>query len=519
MAVSWKKLSYSDHIHGNATTSGAGFLSTTDKSKLDGIASGATNYSHPTGDGNLHVPANGTTNSGKVLTAGASAGVYTWQTSTGSGTGSGIATKDVYTLLTNREFTQAISTPIAWEACPNIDATTALDPDSMNFMMSWTGRLNIWISGSNIPLLTRDSTGWDLVFGIKSTGQLFLDLMGTHWTESVDNISITDSLYHCLAVTYSIGATQTIVKFFLDGYTLGADQVFNNIGAISPGGALHISGTYVSTIKQETTRIYIYNRAPSETEMLNIYLLGADTPDFGVDKTLLGNYGSLTSAKRYRIISYAAGDNFNSVGGTNVTGNEFVATAVWPDTWANGSTLMRIGALLQLEPGGINKNSWKDFSNSLYVTYSPSTTFIRKPLFDDSPASNQIFGDPATSGVSDYAARADHKHGIPTVVSGSGGTYQLTDESTIAIDWSNGNTQYVALSDVGRTITFSNPVEGEVYRLLIIQTGGSKTITTWPTIKWAAGSAPTLTITDGKTDIVTLLYANSIYYADCNVNF
>jgi hypothetical protein len=99
------------------------------------------------------------------------------------------------------------------------------------------------------------------------------------------------------------------------------------------------------------------------------------------------------------------------------------------------------------------------------------------------------------------------------------GIYELTDSSIININWSNGHTQYIALSDVGRTITFSNPVEGEVYRLVIIQTGGSKTITTWPTIKWAGGSPPTLTTTDGKTDIVTLLYINSTYYADCNVNF
>ena len=42
-------------------------------------------YTHPTGDGNLHVPANSTTNSGKVLTAGATAGTYTWETpSTGT---------------------------------------------------------------------------------------------------------------------------------------------------------------------------------------------------------------------------------------------------------------------------------------------------------------------------------------------------------------------------------------------------------------------------------------------------
>jgi hypothetical protein len=38
------------------------------------------NYSHPTGDGNLHVPATSTTNSGKVLTAGATAGSLSWAT-------------------------------------------------------------------------------------------------------------------------------------------------------------------------------------------------------------------------------------------------------------------------------------------------------------------------------------------------------------------------------------------------------------------------------------------------------
>ena len=37
------------------------------------------NYSHPTGDGNLHVPATSTTNNGKVLTAGSTAGSISWQ--------------------------------------------------------------------------------------------------------------------------------------------------------------------------------------------------------------------------------------------------------------------------------------------------------------------------------------------------------------------------------------------------------------------------------------------------------
>ena len=50
----------------------------TEKTKLSGIATNANNYSHPTGDGNLHVPATGTTNNGKVLTAGSTTGSASW---------------------------------------------------------------------------------------------------------------------------------------------------------------------------------------------------------------------------------------------------------------------------------------------------------------------------------------------------------------------------------------------------------------------------------------------------------
>lgn len=48
-------------------------------------------YSHPTNDGNVHVPANSTTNDGKVLTASDVAGIYTWETPSG-GSGSGDVT-------------------------------------------------------------------------------------------------------------------------------------------------------------------------------------------------------------------------------------------------------------------------------------------------------------------------------------------------------------------------------------------------------------------------------------------
>lgn len=45
--------------YGNATTSSAGLMTAADKTKLDGIATGANKYTHPTTAGNKHIPAGG----------------------------------------------------------------------------------------------------------------------------------------------------------------------------------------------------------------------------------------------------------------------------------------------------------------------------------------------------------------------------------------------------------------------------------------------------------------------------
>jgi hypothetical protein len=95
-SLSWGTLTATDvgaaatsHPHTDATTTVAGFMSATDKTKLDGVAASANNYSHPTGDGNLHVLATGTTNNGKVLKAGATAGSLSWGTLTATDVGLG----------------------------------------------------------------------------------------------------------------------------------------------------------------------------------------------------------------------------------------------------------------------------------------------------------------------------------------------------------------------------------------------------------------------------------------------
>ncbi len=95
--------------------------------------------------------------------------------------------------------------------------------------------------------------------------------------------------------------------------------------------------------------------------------------------------------------------------------------------------------------------------------------------------------------------------------------YALTDGATIAITFSNSNVQSVTLGG-NRTITFAGAVSGGRYLLLLKQDAtGSRTIT-WPTVKWAGGTTPTLTTTANKTDLITIIYDGTDYFGAASLN-
>lgn len=90
--------------------------------------------------------------------------------------------------------------------------------------------------------------------------------------------------------------------------------------------------------------------------------------------------------------------------------------------------------------------------------------------------------------------------------------------ATLTLNLDQGDWQTLTLT-ANCTFTFSAPVAGTVYRLMLTQDGvGSHTVT-WPTIRWAGGAAPTLTITAGKTDIITCLYDGTSYFCDAQLNY
>jgi len=77
-----------------------------------------------------------------------------------------------------------------------------------------------------------------------------------------------------------------------------------------------------------------------------------------------------------------------------------------------------------------------------------------------------------------------------------------TDGSTVTFDLGNGGYRKHKVTLGGnRTLAISNGVVGQVFIIDLIQDAtGSRTVTWYSTIKWADGTAPTLTTTANKID-------------------
>lgn len=82
----------------------------------------------------------------------------------------------------------------------------------------------------------------------------------------------------------------------------------------------------------------------------------------------------------------------------------------------------------------------------------------------------------------------------------------LTDGATITMDLRYCNQGEVTIASTGRDFEFSHETEalGQPIRVVVCQDGtGSRTITTWDSsIRWAGGSAPTLTTTASHCDVI-----------------
>jgi hypothetical protein len=97
--------------------------------------------------------------------------------------------------------------------------------------------------------------------------------------------------------------------------------------------------------------------------------------------------------------------------------------------------------------------------------------------------------------------------------------YNAGNSSTAqTIDWSNGSAQLSTLTG-NVTYTFSNGVTGGAY-VLKINTGAGSFSATWPAaVHWSGGTAPVITATASKVDLVNFYYDGTTWFGTFSQNY
>ena len=92
------------------------------------------------------------------------------------------------------------------------------------------------------------------------------------------------------------------------------------------------------------------------------------------------------------------------------------------------------------------------------------------------------------------------------------------NSGTLNISFAAGNIVNLTLN-ANTTLAFSNAVIG-TYIIQVTQGATGANVLTYPaSVKWAGGTAPTLTTTVGKTDILTFYYDGTFYYGNYSLNY
>jgi len=157
---------------------------------------------------------------------------------------------------------------------------------------------------------------------------------------------------------------------FVDGNNVGTVDISGSPLTLDNAGSLRIGCTTAgsSFLTGEIASVGLFNMLLSDAECVEFSL--GNIPFKYLGDGLLDNpgdtytSGTLVIGRKYIITTYVADDDFENVGAENETGCIFTATETDPTNWTKGSTLTRLGCVLNLNSEGVRIAQWFDDSGN-----------------------------------------------------------------------------------------------------------------------------------------------------------
>jgi len=234
-----------------------------------------------------------------------------------------------------------------------------IDFGTGNFTLVWKGSLPDWTPSVTVQLISKIALSpfYGYSLSIQTDGKIRFAFYRNNATPDLYPMTVasgfTDGAVYFIVcvVTRETSTSAGSVTYFTDGILSETIAIASAATiTLNNDGPLNVLGMYNSGIRHASTTHHAitYNRALTAAEVLHNYRNGPKLEWYdptgvspATQKALTS--GTLVTGKEYTIDTFVAGDDFANVGGTNATGNTFVATGTTPTTWANSSILRRTG--------------------------------------------------------------------------------------------------------------------------------------------------------------------------------
>jgi hypothetical protein len=259
--------------------------------------------------------------------------------------------------------------------------------------------------------------------------------------------------------------------------------------------------------------------APSFRALTSADLPASLTANSVANSITFANSGGAAANTTYngnaaKIIDYSTVGASPTAGSSSLTTVGTIASGTWNGTAIagqyGGTGVANTGKTITL---GGNLSTSGAYNTTLTTTANTSLTLpatgTLATLDGTETLTNKTLTSPTITGTGTITA----KNYVTTLNTPSTG-------ATTAIDLSTGNFFKFTLT-ANTTLSISNSPSIGTYILEIIQpaSGSTYTVTFPGGWKWSGGSAPTITATNAKTDIITIVYDGSNYFASAVQNF